>query len=152
VLGSPCLFPCPGQLAEFRSMRREFGSLSRPPAIPLRFQSFAWFCLCAASRIWTPHWFRSSAIGVPPPHRYSPSQALRSLRPRALRGTFRFSHANVPRTIKTLSKIEIKDAAINVLNTFSPTIPDDRPVCTTTKESSPICVSPAATAIAVRKE
>jgi len=36
------------------------------------------------------------------------------MRPCALAGNFRFSQPNVPRTIKTLSNIEIKDAAISV--------------------------------------
>src|SRR6202050_808246 len=65
-------------------------------------------------------------------------------------GNFRLSHANVPRTINTFSNIEINDAAIIVLKIFSATIPADRPACSTTNESSPICVSPAATRIAVR--
>lgn len=64
-------------------------------------------------------------------------------------GVFLPNHANVPRTINTLSKIEINDAAITVLKTFSATIPADRAACITTNESSPICVSPAATRIAV---
>ncbi len=51
--------------------------------------------------------------------------------------------------LDALSKIEINDAAITVLKTFSATIPADRAACITTNESSPICVSPAATRIAV---
>ena len=54
--------------------------------------------------------------------------------------------------MKTFSNIEISDAAITVLKTFSPTIPADRATCTTTNESSPICVSPEATATAVQRE
>src|ERR1700690_3289679 len=64
-------------------------------------------------------------------------------------GNFRLSQAKVPRTINTFSNIEINDAAITVLKTFSATTPDDRPACNTTNEGSPICVSPAATASAV---
>ena len=47
------------------------------------------------------------------------------------------------------SSRQISDAAITVLNTLSPTIPAECATCTTTNESSPICVSPAATIIAV---
>ena len=37
-----------------------------------------------------------------------------------------------------------------VLKTFSATMPEDRATCTTTNESSPICVSPAATGLRLR--
>ena len=56
-------------------------------------------------------------------------------------GNFRSSHANLPRTMKTLSDIEINEAAITVPRKFSATIPVDRATCTTMNDSSPICAS-----------
>jgi hypothetical protein len=65
---------------------------------------------------------------------------------------FRSTHPNVARTMKTFNRIDINDAAIAAVKTFSPTNPDDLATCTTTNDSSAMCVNPVATAIAVFRE
>jgi len=53
--------------------------------------------------------------------------------------------------MKTFNSIEIRDAAITVVNSFSSATPEDRATWTTTNERSPICVRPEATVMAVRR-
>src|SRR5580698_2678701 len=112
-------------------MRSQVRSLSRPPIISQDFPSLDGFGPCTASGVWTTPDPNHRLRDVPP-HPTSPNQAVFSLMASSLVGSLPLSHLKTARTMRTLSNMEISDAAISVLNTFSPTIPDDRPTCATT--------------------